>query len=144
MSTTSCNTAQISLGVIRVSLAASTLIIGGVLLIVFYKSFDSRASTQTDTTPYKTVSRKIQDEKLERYLKYLGISAILGCITGSICYSCRFIINCTSNGGIDNTTREILVVGALTSNVVVNFSLFCIFVIRLLYCFQDTSYAATK
>ena len=82
----------------------------------------------------------VSDIKIERYLKYFAITGIIGCILSSISMTGLLFSLCFFNHNADSGFRTMGILGAS----LVYLALYCVFVIRFLYSFANTSYAPTK
>lgn len=131
-------------GVARFILCGVTLIIGAALISKFCRALDAKTHEKYAVNIANTSSLSTLEEtaKIEKNLKIVAIIAIVGCMIAAIFY-CLFFIIATID--CDNIAAiSMILIVELTFTGVLNVSLFIIFVFRLVYCFQDTTYAASK
>lgn len=107
------------------------------LCLSFKDETKDHAITTTST------ANKSTELRTERILKTLFIISTIGAIILAITGALRFIFICF----INNQESLFVTLGSILTSISIStvyISLFCIFVLRFLYSFQDTSYASSN
>ena len=139
---------QLAQGVVRVTLCVTTLIIGAVLASKFFQAFNGKGNERevSNITSVANSNDKLsaieKAAKTEKNLKILALVGITASMFAAICYASFYIVGNVDCKNI--SVLSILLVLELTGTAVLNASLFITFVFRLLYCFEDTTYAPSK
>ena len=132
-----CNDSVVGvLGMTRVAIGGVHLLIACVLLYRLCLSF------KDETKDHAHAALTNTDIRIEGYLKYLSIIAIISSFLMLLCYVLHYAFDCWYK--LSETYVSLMVAFAYLLNCVVNSSLFFVFLLRLLYCFQNTTYAASR